>query len=401
MKVAGTVHVSSSAAVELAGELTSQSRKFAMRAYTGEVVDLEGERMVFDLRGVEYDQTVPILRQHNPELIAGQSSSVVVTEDAILIEGDLYNQADCGREVALFSDQGFAWQASVGLDVLDALFLPAEETADVNGRTVEGPCVVVTRSQLKESSFVPLGADRNTSAVALSGSTSVQVQPMEQDMSKTASRKRRNAATARARRNKSNREALLAAGRALLMDEEKDEDEVEINLEGGAEEIPEAELLIPDENPEPDALPGELADDSDEDMEDDEEELEDEDGYPSEVSAAAAKFLRAFKGSEKFALLALSKGVKLSDAKRIHVQLENKRLKAKLAKLQAGSNVPAQRPSVAPVKHSGEPKRAAAGDFVAMARDLAKSKSLSLTDAMKELARENPTLHRTYKERTQ
>ena len=74
-------------------------------------------------------------------------------------------------EAASISDQGGRWQASVGIsiDAESIEFLGAEDSATVNGRKVEGPCVVFRKTQLRETSFVPVGADQDTSSIALTG----------------------------------------------------------------------------------------------------------------------------------------------------------------------------------------------------------------------------------------
>ena len=146
----------------------SPGRRYRMLAYTGQEVDLNGERLVFDLSGVELgSDSIPILRQHDPEAIVGHSLAVSIDGEQIIVELQVSPNTDSGREVlALFGD-GFPWQASVGMVMQEIERFNEGEIIEVNGRTLEGPIGVVRRAVLREASFVPLGADAATSVAAL------------------------------------------------------------------------------------------------------------------------------------------------------------------------------------------------------------------------------------------
>lgn len=147
-----------------------KARRFTMAAYTGSVFDVGFGPAVIDLESMRFEQSIPILRQHDALLFAGRSTSVGVANGcSLVIEGVLFDN-DCGNEVAALSDQGAMWQASVGVGIdLDGMKFVAEgETLSLNGCDVDGPFIALSNVRLKESSFVPMGADPNTSAVALS-----------------------------------------------------------------------------------------------------------------------------------------------------------------------------------------------------------------------------------------
>ena len=146
----------------------SPGRRYRMLAYTGQEVDLNGERLVFDLAGVELgSDSIPILRQHDPEAIVGHSLAVSIDGEQIVVELQVSPNTDSGREVlALFGD-GFPWQASVGMVMQEIERFNEGEIIEVNGRTLTGPIGVVRRAVLREASFVPLGADAATSVAAL------------------------------------------------------------------------------------------------------------------------------------------------------------------------------------------------------------------------------------------
>jgi hypothetical protein len=58
---------------------------------------------------------------------------------------------------------GFEWQLSIGAITIRTEFVEAGKTATVNGREVVGPVTISRETELKEISFVPLGADDATS----------------------------------------------------------------------------------------------------------------------------------------------------------------------------------------------------------------------------------------------
>lgn len=144
-------------------------RTFDMLAYTGAVFDVGFGPAVIDLRGCEVPEGgVPIFRQHDPNKFVGRSHEILCDGANMRIRGVLFDNAD-GSEVASLSDQGAQWQASVGVavDLEAAEFIEAGAQGAANGVAFDGPVLVLRKTKLRESSFVPLGADSNTSAVAL------------------------------------------------------------------------------------------------------------------------------------------------------------------------------------------------------------------------------------------
>lgn len=145
-------------------------RSFSMVAYTGAVVDLGDDApWIFDLDGIEIEGGArPILRNHDAHQIVGHGTATRTASGieiaGTILRGELFTDA---QYVEQSSDQGFPWQASVGLEVIEHTRLGEGEAATVNGRRVEGPMNVGARTRLNESSFVPLGADGATSAVVL------------------------------------------------------------------------------------------------------------------------------------------------------------------------------------------------------------------------------------------
>ena len=152
--------------VEAAGEGEKQLKKFKMLAYTGGrmnpsrfyrpvVVDLSGAKLA--------NKTIPILRDHDPSRIVGHGQ-VQITDKNITAEGVISFGNEYAKEVVESSANGFPWQASIGASILEMDVLSEKETAIVNGQSVKGPALIARKVEIYEISFVPLGADKKTSA---------------------------------------------------------------------------------------------------------------------------------------------------------------------------------------------------------------------------------------------
>jgi hypothetical protein len=146
----------------------SGPRRFSMLAYTGAIFDVGFGPSVIDLLGLDLPSTLPIFRQHDPNQYIGRAEQLALTASGLEIAGYLFDTPEAAQ-VARMSDQGAAWQASIGIsfDLDEIEFVGADASLQINGRTLQGPFVVLRKAALKESSFVPLGADAHTSALAL------------------------------------------------------------------------------------------------------------------------------------------------------------------------------------------------------------------------------------------
>lgn len=156
---------------------------FAMVAYTGApmvpggwwvpvIVDLDGVRVASQQR--------PILRQHDHTRIVGHSTEVKISPAGIEVVGVLSGAGPDAAEVIGLAKNGFPWQASIGAEPVRTERLEEGKTATVNGREVAGPLVISRETELGEISFVPLGADGDTSATvsASKGGSSVMYKAM-------------------------------------------------------------------------------------------------------------------------------------------------------------------------------------------------------------------------------
>ena len=154
------------AAKAVEGE-TVGPRKFAIEAYTGAAIKQgwSAEPIVIDLAGMKFNQRIPIVLGHDYQIgsILGQTTSVRAENGRLYVEGEILASNDASGRVVELADKGFAWQASVGADVMRHQRVPADQSVTVNGQVFNGPIRIVKASKLREVSFVTLGADDATS----------------------------------------------------------------------------------------------------------------------------------------------------------------------------------------------------------------------------------------------
>lgn len=166
---AGSGSVSLRAARGGEGELP----RFSMLAYTGAPMRPSGwwrdEPIVVDLAGLEVSaKSRPILRDHDPAQVVGHSEDVRVDSAGLHIDGVVSGAGPAASEVVESSRRGFPWQASIGFTISALEEIEHGERVVVNGRDLVGPLAIARRSVLNESSFVALGADDDTAALAAS-----------------------------------------------------------------------------------------------------------------------------------------------------------------------------------------------------------------------------------------
>ncbi len=112
------------------------------------------------------NNVVPIHRSHSTDKIVGHSETIT-GGTKVVIKGVISADNDHSREVVGSSKNGFPWQSSVGARLLaQPDFVGEGQKVVVNGQRFKGPVFVARRWRLTEASFVSLGADGNTQAVA-------------------------------------------------------------------------------------------------------------------------------------------------------------------------------------------------------------------------------------------
>ena len=154
-------------------------RKFRMVALSGKpFAHPWWGTLAFDLKGLKpAGQKIPILRQHDPNRPIGFTTAVDVG-DRVEIEGVLSASMADAKDIETLADEGFPWQASVGLDFPTFQFVARDEEAEVNGTKLKGPATIFRKATIRETSFVPLGADPRTHAEVLSAADPATVQSL-------------------------------------------------------------------------------------------------------------------------------------------------------------------------------------------------------------------------------
>lgn len=150
--------------VDAAGE----AKTFSGVAYTGDMVQVHwGLPVVVDLSKIRPpSKSRPVLFNHNPESPVGHFEPAGFTNSGrdLLVSGVLSGANETTQQIVASAANGFPWQMSIGIDAATSTEVRAGETISVNGREFTGPVIVTGEADLKEISFVSLGADDNTTA---------------------------------------------------------------------------------------------------------------------------------------------------------------------------------------------------------------------------------------------
>lgn len=154
------------------GLSTPRTPRFSMVGYTGGPIRQSWSRepIVIDLAGMSVPAVVPIVFGHDYSLEAVLGQGVARVDGQLVIDGEILAETEAATQVVKLGDKGYQWQASVGADVDEQYLVADGDTATVNGQTFSGPVRIVSRSTLRECSFVTLGADAAT-AVTITAET--------------------------------------------------------------------------------------------------------------------------------------------------------------------------------------------------------------------------------------
>jgi hypothetical protein len=153
-------------------------KSFLITAYTGQLLDLGWfGKLIIDVKGIKADAKMPILREHMRDRVVGFSQKAWQQGGNFLISGLFSQKTADAQEVQALGEEGFPWQASVGIWPQKVKVLESDkETARVNGQEIAGPVEIWSESVVREVSFVSLGADDNTAAIVLSRETNIPVE---------------------------------------------------------------------------------------------------------------------------------------------------------------------------------------------------------------------------------
>lgn len=144
-----------------------QPPKFTMTAYTGVAMHLYGfyYPVVVDLESMHKpSKSVPVLRNHDDNRIAGHTDTIEVSAQRIKATGVLSGLPEHTDEIIANAKNQFPWQCSIGASADKYERYEKGEEVKVNGRVWKGPVVVARGATLREISILPMGADNATAA---------------------------------------------------------------------------------------------------------------------------------------------------------------------------------------------------------------------------------------------
>jgi hypothetical protein len=142
--------------------------EFDITAYTGAVVDRWWGKLAIDVEGIKAKAKMPIFREHFREAIVGYSMANRKENGKFMVSGKFSSVTEAAKEVQALANDGFPWQASIGVKPLKIMAIEQGATAAVNGQDLEGPAEIWLESEVFETSFVALGADDNTQVACFS-----------------------------------------------------------------------------------------------------------------------------------------------------------------------------------------------------------------------------------------
>lgn len=144
----------------------SKPRRFTILAYAGGPLNVSGFPMpvVVDLAGLEIPGNVPILIDHRKEVEATLGLVDAATNDgqSLMLQGAVTGASPLVQSVIQQATAGHEWQASIGAQTLEEIEIKEGQTVTVNGQQQTGPFILATKSILRETSVLPMGADRST-----------------------------------------------------------------------------------------------------------------------------------------------------------------------------------------------------------------------------------------------
>jgi hypothetical protein len=154
------------------GDEQKGPRRFEMLAYNGGTLQVGGYPLpvVVDLAGMEFrTPKLPTYYGHHDgsdgSKLVGHSDSHSTEGGRLVVSGVVSAATAHAKEVVDAHDNGYQWQASVGVqprrDQLQEI--KAGKTVTVNGQTFVGPIIVARKSTLRHIAILPEGADSGTS----------------------------------------------------------------------------------------------------------------------------------------------------------------------------------------------------------------------------------------------
>jgi hypothetical protein len=158
-----------SAPLMLAPDQPGDQKSFLITAYTGAPVEwFWGGKLIIATAGIKANAKMPILREHARDQVVGHSTKAWKNGVNFLLQGEFSAKTQVGQEVQALAEEGFPWQASIGVWPSKIKILESDkESETVNGQKITGPAEIWLESYVREVSFCALGADDASAAISL------------------------------------------------------------------------------------------------------------------------------------------------------------------------------------------------------------------------------------------
>lgn len=140
-------------------------RRVKLNSYNGGMIRVNGffSPVVVDISGVRVTaKSRPILFGHDSGRPVGHTEETQLNARNIK-QTAILSVPNADQEMIIASsDNGFPWQASIGVFNIEGERIAEGEKATANGRTFKGPFVMIRKGDLQETSILSLGADDST-----------------------------------------------------------------------------------------------------------------------------------------------------------------------------------------------------------------------------------------------
>ena len=152
-----------------AGEENSKSAAITLTARTGEPIShWYWGRIVHDMAGMKSKPVVALDWCHDDNEIVGKVDRLDTSTGNLVCSGSIESLevGDRADKIIKLSARDVPYEASIYFDPYETEleWLPGDMTAEVNGREVTGPLVIVRAWELRRIAICPSGADSGTDA---------------------------------------------------------------------------------------------------------------------------------------------------------------------------------------------------------------------------------------------
>jgi hypothetical protein len=151
-----------------AGKSQGKSKDVELLARTGDAIEhWYWGMMAHDMAGLKSKPVVALDWCHGPELV-GKADRFDVSTGDLVVRGSIESiePGDLADQIIRRSERGIPYEASIYFDpwTLVLEYLPEGLAATVNGRLIDGPCVIAREWNLRRIALCPSGADGGTEA---------------------------------------------------------------------------------------------------------------------------------------------------------------------------------------------------------------------------------------------